>query len=121
PSFGLARPDERGLAVPVPLPQVRPGIEGVAALVPAGRSPHLEVEVARRRVARLADAADHLAGGDVVAHVEGRRLAQVRVEEVAAGAGAVDDDVVAGGRLVLAVLDPAAASGEDRRAAGGED
>ena len=53
--------------------------------------------------------------------VDERRLAQVHVDEVGAGARAVDDEVVARARVVLLELHGAAARRHDRRAAGGED
>src|SRR6187397_2026991 len=48
-------------AVFVPLLQVGQWVDRAAALVPAGGSPHLEVEVAGGGVAGLADHADRLA------------------------------------------------------------
>ena len=54
-----------------------------------------------------------------VARAQRRGLDQVRVHEVHAGALGVDDEVVAGERLVAGILDRAAAGGDDRGAAPG--
>ena len=51
-------------AVGVPLLQVRKRVDRAAALIPAGRGPDLEVEVAGGGVAGVADDADRLAGAD---------------------------------------------------------
>src|SRR3954468_10882617 len=98
-------------AVAIPALQERRRVEEVAALVPAGRRPDLEVEVAAARVAGIADVADPLAGADYLPLAEQRRLAQVHVDEVEAGGAAVDHDVVAGRALVAGVLDPPPARG----------
>jgi len=75
------------------------------------------MEVAAGRPAGVVDAADPLAGGDPGA-LRGPALpAHVHVGVVLPGALAVDDDVVAGRRLVLAGLDAAGMGGDDRPAA----
>src|SRR3954468_10171044 len=76
-------------------------VERVAAVVPAGGGPHLEVEVAGGRIARTADVAEQLARPDAVANVHDRGLAHVHVGVVDAGALAVDHEVVAGAGVVL--------------------
>src|SRR4051812_9827753 len=104
-----ARTPGRQLGVLIPGPQVREGVDRVAAGVPARRGPLLEVQVAGGRVAGLADVADELAGLDGLALGDERGLAQVHVGVVLAGAGAVDDQVVAGVALEAAELRLAAA------------
>src|SRR5581483_1934051 len=74
-----------------------------------------------RGVAGLADVADDLTGANGLALLEERGAAQVHVGGVLAGAGAVDDDVVAGAALPARELHRAAAGGDDRRAAGRHD
>src|SRR3954454_2791389 len=101
----------------VPGPQRGRGVERGAAGVPAGGAPELEVEVAGGGVAGLADPADLIAGADLGALLEHRRLAQVHVDVVDAGARSVDDDVVAGTALEAGELDGAAARGDERQAA----
>src|SRR6476469_1864984 len=72
-------------------------------------------------VARVADDADLVAGHDAVALFEQGGLGEVHVGVVDAGARTVDDDVVAGVALVARVLHGAAAGGDERGSAGGED
>src|SRR4051794_34195209 len=116
--MGTDAPAELGLRVLVPGFEVGEGVERAASLVPAGRAPHLEVEVTADRVAGFADDADRLAGADGVAGVKRRGFGQVRVHEVVGSAAAVDHEVVAGGRLEAGELDLAAAGGDQRQAAG---
>src|SRR5690348_5521012 len=88
-------------AVRVPRAEIRERVERRSAGVPPRRAPLLEVEVARGGVAGVADNADLVARVHAVADVVGRRGGQVHVAVVGAGPGAVDDQVVTGGRLVL--------------------
>ena len=71
--------------------------------------------------AGVADVADPLAGHDAVALVDERGALEVHVGVVDVGAVAVDDDVVARARLEGLAAHDAAARGDERRAAGGED
>src|SRR4051795_7505507 len=93
---------------------------GVAALVPPGLGPLLEVQVAGGRVPGPADLADLLAAADVIAlrHADG---AQVHVDVVRAGVAVVQDDVAPGRRLGRDVADRRAGDGAQRRAAVGHD
>src|SRR4051794_28979913 len=70
-------------------------------------------------VARLADGAYPLAGVDAVARVERRRLGEVHVDIVDAGAVSIDDDVVACQAVVALELHASAAGGHHRRATTG--
>src|SRR3954451_24530604 len=87
------------LAVGVPRAEVRERIKGLAAGVPAWGAPLLEVEMACGGVAGVAHHADLVAGVDAVTDVVCRRRRHVHVAVVGAGRRAVDDEVVAGGRL----------------------
>src|SRR3954447_24090311 len=108
-----------GSAVGVPRLQRGQRVEGVTAVVPARRAPKLEVQMAPVGVARLADGAYPLAGVDAVARVERRRLGEVHVDIVDAGAVSIDDDVVACQAVVALELHASAAGGHHRRATTG--
>src|SRR4051812_35942847 len=92
----------------------------VAARVPAGRGPLLEVQVAGRRVAGLTDLADLLAGVHLVADADVDR-AQVHVDVVLAGLAVVQDDVAPRRRLARDAADGHAGDGAQRRSAVGHD
>src|SRR3954454_3589489 len=70
------------LAVGIPALQIRERVERVPARVPPRRAPLLEVEVAGRRVAGLADYADSVPGVNTVAHLERRSRTEVHVAVV---------------------------------------
>src|SRR5205823_8057210 len=110
------------LAPAVPALQVPGhGAHGMAALVPAWPRPHLEVEMAPGRIARVAHEADSLAGANAFASLGAAASPKVHVDEVVAGALAVDHHVEAGAPgLVRAVLDPATPGRDDLQAAGRE-
>src|SRR4051794_15303372 len=108
-----------GSAVAVPALQRRRRVEELPTLVPAGWRPHLEMEVAAGCVSGLADVADPLSGVDRLALLEEGGRSQMHVDEVLAGRLAVDHEVVPRRALVSGVLDAPAASGDQRRAAGG--
>src|SRR4051794_16011846 len=89
-------PNLKTLGVSVPGLQGGQRVDRVAAVVPPGCGPDLEVEVARGCVACVADHSDLLAGEDLVALRERARLGQVHVRVVDA-VDPVDHQVVAGG------------------------
>src|SRR5829696_5619615 len=93
--------------------------ERTAAVVPARLVPELEVEMAAPGVTGVAHRADRLAGVDAVALSEGGGLVEVHVDVVDLGPVAVDDEVVAGGGVVLLELNAAAARGHHASAARG--
>src|SRR4051794_8284058 len=101
---GYPPPLFQPLAIPIPLFKLRQGVEWTAALIPTGWPPHLEVEMAGRRVAGLADDADRLASADGFAGMQRRRFGEVGVHEVVLAALAVDHQVISGRVLVAGVL-----------------
>ena len=100
-----------------PTPARRAAGRTGSAVVPAGCAPELEVQVAAASVPALADRADRLARVHAVAGAERGGLVEVHVHVVDLGSVAVDHDVVAGRRVVLLELDPAAARRDHPRAA----
>jgi hypothetical protein len=106
------------LHLPVPAKQQRLWVDRPVA----GVDLEMEVTADGAGVAGLADRADSLAGVDAVAAVERRRARQVGVEVAAPLPFAVDRQVVAvEHRVVAGLQDAAAAYGDQRRAAGGDD
>src|SRR5687768_4930809 len=73
------------LRLRVPGPQVGERIERLAAGVPAGSRPLLEVQVAAAGAAGVAHEPDQLTRLHALALVHERRLAQVHVDEVGTG------------------------------------